>query len=195
MRIIGIIVILLGLMGMSCAPMPRSYHYVSSLGAASPIRTYRVYVDSKFGEMDKVSIGNSIDQWNIALNGAVRIEVINYDFDMTDAELLDVSNGAWVIMKINSHNSLVGSREVGAWANRVGGNKIWVVRDRVSNSMIGGVVMHEIGHLLGAEHSRVGLMMPGYDKDWMQCVDYHTIKAVGKYHGIGINRLSYCVYH
>ena len=114
---------------------------------------------------------------------------------MTDAELLSVSNGAWVIMRIDSHSELVGSRSVGAWADKIGGNKVWVVRDRVSNGMIGGVVMHEIGHLLGAGHLRRGLMMPGYDKDWMQCVDYSTVKAVGKYHGIGINQLNYCVYH
>lgn len=203
--LLGILVVLglaLGCMGHTVKP----FHYISVPGYSySPLKVYKVWVDKNFGEADKVAIDDAIKQWNYAMNGYVVIQVESYTFDMEIDVLKRVSNGeGWVFLKIDSSSTLIDDGVKGpdgrpkfytlAWVNEIGGNRMWMVRDRIANRAVVGVTLHEIGHLLGANHDTVYLMQPHYNWEDYRCVDYQALVRVAEYQHLPTGRLNYCVY-
>jgi hypothetical protein len=79
-----------------------------------------------------------------------------------------------------------------AWCDSIGGNWMYIVRDRVPISELRGVTMHEIGHLLGVEHGGQGLMQPVYSREDMQCVDQWTANMVERAVKIPAGSINYC---
>lgn len=179
----------------------KNFHYIGDekYNLASK-REYNIWIDDKFGEMDRAAIDNGIMQWNYALNGNIKLVVKSYEFDMEISKLEEiVKEGGWLIFKIDSNNGMIVDRKSGveqfhtlAWVDKIGGTKIWVVRERVKNEWMTGLMMHEIGHLLGAKHDK-GLMRPHYRLEDYRCIDYEAISMVAEYQGIEIERLNYCI--
>lgn len=203
--ILGILIVLamaIGCMGHVVKP----FRYISVPGYSSaPLKEYKVWVDKNFGEADKVAIDDAIKQWNYALNGYVVIKVESYNFDMEPEVLRSIMNGnGWVFLKIDSTSPLIDDGEKGpdgkpkfytlAWVNSIGGNRMWMIRDRLSNRAVVGVTLHEIGHLLGSDHDKVYLMQPHYNWEDYRCVDYESMLRVAAYQHLPMDRLNYCVY-
>lgn len=163
-----------------------------------PVRTIPIWVDKNFGAADKVAIDDAINSWNYALNGFVVLKVVDEEFDMEIPKIVEqVKDNGWLFMKINSDNSMVpilkdGFRTIG-FCERVGGNHLYLVRDRMFNSDVYGVTMHEIGHLLGAEHKGDRLMYPHFTRARFQCVDEVTIGQVATWNHIPVDRLNFCM--
>jgi hypothetical protein len=184
------------LMGVREAP---PYYYVKA-GSYSPIalREIDIWVDRDFGGADRISITDAIIQWNFALNGYVKLKVISYDFDMQEEVLEKVMHGGgWLILKIDSRNAMVHDSDKAmtlAFADSIGGNRLYIIRDRIDNAWVTGIVMHEIGHLLGARHDKAYLMQPHYHWGESRCVDYGSLVLVAAYQHLPIERLNYCVY-
>lgn len=201
-----IFAMLMLLASISCAghtPMP--FHYIQTFGySAIPLKVIPVWVDEQFGAADKVAIDNAISQWNYALNGYVRIQVISMHFDMEVDVLRRVMAGdGWVILKIRSDNIMVddGPLRDGkpayhtlAWVNDIGGNRMYVVRDRLYNDWMTGVALHEMGHLLGASHDDAYLMGPRFNWEDYRCIDYAALYRVAEYQHLPMGRLNYCQY-
>lgn len=192
---------------LSCGHSVKPYYYVKTAEpAVVPVKIYHVWVDKQFGEMDRIAIDNSVRQWNYALNGYVKIVVDSYVFDMESDVLSRVMRGeGWVILKIRSDNPLVAGVDrpakpgeqqyyTLAWVNEIGGNRMWVVRNRIDNSWMQGVMLHEMGHLLGSGHDNVYLMQPHFNWEDYRCVDYQALKRVAEYQVIPLGRLNYCEY-
>jgi hypothetical protein len=194
-KIIISIIMMIGLVG--CLGHPtESFHYVGN-GGYSPValKEYKVLLDDEFGEADKLLIEDAILQWNYALNGHIRIVLEEVKFSMHRVAGRD----EWIILKIDSNNILVtdsvsGGHYTLAWVNAIGGNYMWLIRDRLRNDSITGVVMHEIGHLLGARHDDVYLMSAYYNWSSYRCIDYEALRRVAEYQHISIGGLNYCVY-
>jgi hypothetical protein len=55
------------------------------------------------------------------------------------------------------------------------------------------VLMHELGHALGAEHGGDGLMSTPYSRLKQQCVDRYTILQVATHERMAAGDLNYCV--
>ncbi len=198
--ILFIIVMLVMVIGTDCGPIsPPSFRYIKTIGAEHPSKTISIWADKNFGEADRVEIDDAISQWNFALNGVIQLRVISYDFDM-EPEILSrvmVKGDGWLFLKISGSSTFIHDSQGAttlAFVNEVGGNRLYIIRDRVANEWVRGVVMHEIGHLLGATHDNIYLMGKYYNFTYYRCIDEGTIKMVAEYEHIPVSKLNYCIY-
>lgn len=115
-----------------------------------------------FGEADKVEIVKAIDQWNYALNGNLILVIGN------DIKIIKISG------EQKSH-----------WKDKT----LYLNRDNVNNKDIYYIMIHEFGHLFGAN----GTIM-NECSDWRnyQCIDYLSMVGVSDHLGIDISKLNYC---
>jgi len=197
---------LLLLVCMSClGHQPLPYHYIRvAEGAMVPWKTIPIYLDKQFGQADLLAIDDAINAWNYALNGYVKLRVVSTSFDLEPEVIKQcLAGGCWMIMRIDSSNPMVDdgptvngqpAAKTLAWANDVGGNRIYMIRDRIDNKWMMGVSLHEMGHLLGAKHDNVYLMQAHYNWEDTRCVDYYSIKLVAEYQHLPLGRMNYCIY-
>lgn len=184
---------------MGCGIPRPYYHYVgASEYQSEPWAEYVVWVDKNFGVEDKLAIDDAINGWNAALNGYVVIHVRSYEFDMEPSLLKKIvnSDNGWVILKIDSKNPILGTNHPNtlAFVNDIGGHSMWVIRDRIRGSWMKGIMLHEIGHLLGSKHTSKYLMQPYFKWELYQCVDYETLRNVVEAQHIPLKGTRYCVY-
>lgn len=172
-------------------------HVVPYMGP--PYREIPIWIDKEFVEADKVEIDKAVDAWNFAMNGYVKLKVVDTKFDMeVDKIVSQVNAGGWLFMKIKSDNKMVPARsEKGFWAigfcEQIGGHHMYLVRDRLGNDDIFGVTLHEIGHLMGAGHVGQRLMYPHYSRARFQCIDYDTMVKVSNFFDLDLYNLNYCM--
>ena len=185
---------------------PKPFRYVANPSGqtAIPLKVYKIWVDKEFGAADRIAIDNAVTQWNFALNGYIKLEVVTWEFDMEPEVLKRAMNGeGWIFLRVRSDNPMVAGVDrkpdgtvsyTLAWANEIGGNRVYLIRDRVANEWVTGVMLHEMGHLLGAKHDEIYLMAPHFKWEDARCVDYEALKLVAEYQHIPFEQLNYCVY-
>ena len=77
------------------------------------------------------------------------------------------------------------------WASRIGGRRIQLLRGRYETD-VEVIVLHEMGHALGAQHVDGTLMNPTYDTITLRCPDVVTVSQVAAYNGLDMATLSWC---
>lgn len=201
-RLFGIVIFVLGLISCATISGPMQFQYthmpVQNIIFA---RQIPVYIDVGFGDEDKMSIDNALDKWNHALNGYIVFTVKSFTFDMGTSDINDaIRNHGLMIFKVDSITCNFIPSQNGvefktlAWADISSHDKIYVVRDRLSTQAIFPVMLHEIGHILGAVHSKEYLMHPVYTPQHYVCIDEDTIKQVAKFNNLPIEKLNYCYF-
>jgi Matrixin len=198
-----LILILLAVLFSGCAslkdPMLGKYAYTHLPSYTGlPVRTIPIWIDKNFGAADRLEIDNAINAWNYAMNGYVKLEVMDTQFDMEIPKIvLQVKTNGWLFLRIHSDNALVPDRKDGFWTvgftERIGGNHLYLVRDRLANEDMFGVTLHEIGHLMGSDHVGQRLMYPHYSRARFQCIDYDTMARVADFFVLKLDNLNYCV--
>lgn len=177
------------------------YEYTNKQSYAhAPIRTIPVWIDSSFGDADQISLDAAISSWNYALNGYIKFAVItNYYHIPANPHEGSANSDGLLIMKINAANPPVPIPEhparVWAFCDDIGGHRIFVIRNRMENDQVGGVILHELGHILGARHvyGDDHLMFRYYSENGNACIDYNAIQQVANYNHIPIDNLNYCI--
>jgi len=170
----------------------REYH-------SSVTREIPIWVDRDFGAGDGVEIFKAISAWNYVLNGYIHLRVVDMSFDMEVSKIKEqIREGGWLIMKTNSGNRMIpvasnSENRIIGWSDHVGGNRIWLIRDRMFNDDVFGICLHEMGHLLGSRHVGHRLMDPIYTRDKFSCVDVDSMESVARYNHLPADRLNYCV--
>lgn len=77
-----------------------------------------------------------------------------------------------------------------AWASMIGGRTVLLTRGRYEEDTIG-IVLHEMGHLLGAQHVAGTLMNATYNKG-MVCPDVTTVAQVAAWNRVNLRLLGWC---
>jgi hypothetical protein len=155
----------------------------ASLSAGS--RTLIVYVDRDFGPAERERIALALEQWNHVLNGLVRFRASLLPPDPSDQTVAQIRrSGAWIVAKVDSRHPA--ARERAALAMTVGGR--FATRDLTA------VMLHELGHVLGAGHDPHGhLMAPVYDRSNGHCIDRGAVAMVASAQHLPLNQLNWCV--
>ena len=157
-----------------------------------------ILVDLAFDNQDVIIINAAIAQWNYALNGWLHLHIVGYVF-VDDAELTKYHSG-WLFVKALSTDKLTimhdkeqkpGYHALG-FVNDIGGNQLFIIRERLDNEQVLGILLHEIGHLLGAQHDEAGLMVQYYNEIDYQCIDENTIKEIAVHEKLPVATLNYC---
>jgi|ERR1035437_273801 hypothetical protein len=196
-----ILIIIMMMVGIGCAyinlPIEGEYRYTHNLNEGGKIREIPIWIDIKFGEGDRIEIVKAIEDWNYAMNGKIELRIVDFEFNEEGEKVVSqIRKNGWIIRKIDSSSRFIPGVEKGfhtlGFVERVGGNHLYLIRDRLKNEEVFGVVLHEIGHLMGSGHVGDRLMAPHYSIAGNQCIDLITIMMVAKYNGTSINGLNYC---
>ena len=175
------------------------YHYTHTPAyLGPPVREIPIWIDKNFGEADKLAIDDAVNAWNYAMNGYIKLKVVDTHFDMEIPKIVEqVNRGGWLFMKIDSSSKLVPISDKGYWTigfcEQVGGHHMYLVRDRLTNDDVYGVTLHEIGHLMGSGHTGQRLMYPHYSRARFQCIDYDTMVKVSSFFDLELGNLNYCM--
>lgn len=157
-----------------------------------PIREIPIWIDRDFGNSDLIAIDDAINKWNYVLNGHIHLYIIDINFYTDPAKISEQQKlNGWIILKTNhNHNDV--KKAIG-FVDKINGNYIYLVRERLTNEDIFGVMLHEIAHLLGAKHNSQGLMYKEYNRTKYQCVDFDTMEEVADAQNLSIKDLNYCI--
>jgi predicted Zn-dependent protease len=149
-----------------------------------------VLVDRTFGP-DIPEIVGGVDAWNYALQGQLVLRA-----EVSDLTIPEMASGAILIMRVDSSCTFIpfARGRVLAWADQIGGRKVWLLRDRMRPEQVRAVTMHELGHVLGAlDREGPGLMHWSLLPEEYRCVDRATALEVVAAMHLGEDRLAYCV--
>ncbi len=164
--------------------------------AATAARMLTIYIDGDFEAAERERIGLALRQWNHVLNGFVRLHPVLLPADASDGALAQLRRqGAWIVAKVDSRHPAARDRSALAvtMGNR-GGGLVYVIADRFAMRDLTAVMLHEVGHVLGAGHDPHGhLMAPVYDRDNGHCIDRPAVAMVASAQRLPLSQLNWCV--
>jgi predicted Zn-dependent protease len=160
-----------------------------------------IWIDSSFSVSQKAAIRDAIKEWNGVFNGQV---VLKAEATFTGIEegdkLLQQANRTgqgWVIINLPHNHPLFDNLNLGgvlAFVRGAGGHLMVVIGDQIGSRNLKSIVMHEMGHLLGANHVNApSLMMPAYSHTSSNCIDKITVAQVAGYYKLDMGTLNYCI--
>jgi hypothetical protein len=164
--------------------------------AATALRTLTIYIDGDFDGAERERIGLALRQWNHALNGFLRLRPVLLPADAADGAVAQLRRpGAWIFAKVDGRH--FSARDRSALAMTVGNRGsgfVYVISDRFSVRDLTAVMLHEVGHVLGAGHDPHGrLMAPVYDRNNGHCIDRAAVAMVASAQRLPLNQLNWCV--
>lgn len=176
------------------------YHYIQQPSSPTSTRTIPIFIDSHFGNADKIEISKAVEQWNYALNGYLYLDIISYDTPVDIETQIKIRDGHGILfLRITSASPIIQETKhppltLAFVYPTIGGNYIYLIRDRVWNESVKPISMHELGHALGAVHTDGGLMNPTFYPWMYQCIDQVALDEVAEYQQLPAGKLNWCYY-
>jgi Matrixin len=164
-------------------------HYTSHPGATARPEIVALIVAETFSLHERAKILRGVNEWNVALNGFVRFEIMSNGNHATTG-----ANLHWTITSQQGGQNSDTPTTLGATYPAVGIGGLMVIHvGRIGRRDLGGVVMHELGHVLGLGHNpKGGLMAAHYHPTSQQCIDRATVEAVAAKRGLPAASLNWC---
>jgi len=181
---------------------PSGLRYTDNAAPAATQRVVSLYIDRDFSDDARARIGLAVRQWNVALNGFIQFRVGLLEADPQPQTLAQIRrSGGWVVARIDSRHPVArqpGARQALAMAvgsSRSGGI-VYVISDRFGLADLSGVMLHELGHVLGAGHddsTNGHLMASVYKPGNGHCIDQGAVAMVAQAQRLPLSRLNWCV--
>ncbi|MDI1287665.1 MAG: hypothetical protein PSV46_24995 [Reyranella sp.] len=180
----------------------QSLHYTDHAAPAATRRVISLYVDRDFSDAERERIALAVRQWNVALNGFIQFRLGLLAPNPQPQLLAQIRrSGGWVLARIDSRHPVARQAEVRqamamTIGSSAGGGIVYVISDRFGLSDLNGVVLHELGHVLGAGHddSASGhLMASVYKAGNGHCIDQGAVAMVANAQRLPLSRLNWCV--
>lgn len=184
------------------------YHSVAPDTQHQHFQLISFYVDKNFNKTERLALDQAIREWNYALNGYLRIQIISDKIDHEDTKAmrelvrkLSPTGEGVIMLKLNHDDPLLQNMEEEesgirlAFTNGLGerGHLFVVLGDAIGSKDLHKILLHEIGHLMGSDHVNApSLMYPAYGYKQMGCIDKLTLAMVAEYRDIDLNHLNYC---
>lgn len=160
-------------------------------------RVVPVWIDPNFTQPERVQVLSAIEEWNAALNGVVRIDVVDSPGERGPR------NENWLIRRGPGKE---GVREVGRTAQSfgtvqampLGGGMLLIFPDasaylRQYSLSLRDVMMRELGHLVGLRHlEHAELLAENYAPGDLGCVNQATATAVAAILKVPVTALNWC---
>ncbi|HZX86210.1 MAG TPA: matrixin family metalloprotease [Reyranella sp.] len=171
----------------------QALRYTSHPPAATVAETVPLRITGSFSLGDRAKILRAVNEWNVALNGFARFAIL----DDSGAPTTDSRQPRpWTVMAARGVGPRVAPGPTIALAHTQAvpgaGGLMIIYLDRIGMRDLGGVVMHELGHVLGLGHGERGLMATHYHPTDQQCVDKATIAAVAARRRLAVDQLNWC---
>jgi hypothetical protein len=199
--LMSLMLVVFAVFGSGCSVSTWHYKHGEVPSHIVNAREIPVYVDSKFTNVEIVQLNAALQEWNGVFNGQIVLRLVRKFNDGRDAMMLarEVSNthNGWMIAKLDSDDERleeIVSPGMLAFVPQLGGQLMVVLGDRVSTHNLKTIAMHEMGHMLGAEHVfGRNLMHPAYGPLQTDCIDKVTVNQVAFFNDLEVSSLNYCV--
>jgi hypothetical protein len=160
-------------------------------------RVVPVWIDPNFTQPERVQVLSAIEEWNAALNGVARIDIV-----VSQGEQAPRS-GSWLIRRGPGKE---GVRELGRTAPSFGtvqsmpmGGGVLLIFPGASAYLqqhslsLRDVMMRELGHLVGLRHlEHAELLAENYAPGDLGCVNQATAEAVATVLKVPVTALNWC---
>jgi hypothetical protein len=137
-----------------------------------------------FSDAHRAKILRAVNEWNVALNGSLRFELLS-----------DANRPAiWAVIAVTHSPYRNGPEALGLTTPfPAGGGLVLLYLDRLGGRDLGAVMRHELGHVLGLKHDVSGrLMSAAYNPHDQKCVDYPALARVAELHNLVLRQLKWC---
>ena len=201
--LMSLMLVVFAVFGSGCAVSTWHYKHGEVPSHIVNAREIPVYIDSKFTNAEIVQLNAAMQEWNGVFNGQIVLTLVRKFHDGREAMLLarEVSNNhnGWMIAKLDSDDERLSEAvEFGdgklAFVPRLGGQLMVVLGDRISTHSLKTIALHEMGHMLGADHVfGHNLMHPAYGPLQTDCIDKVTVNQVAFFNDLEVSSLNYCM--
>lgn len=183
----------------SCTSIPKKY--VKNQNNSLSQREIPVYIDLNFSGNDRVILGAALETWNYSFNGQLKLN-IHYNTEPWSSKILDdvyLNHGIAIIFLAENDITVTlasdpfQAQKILAYVNNIGGDKIYVLRNRLNEKKLFYIALHELGHIFGATHSDGDdLMQPYYYNNSQACIDKTTAQKVAEHLLINFHSMNWC---
>ncbi len=155
-------------------------HHTSQAAVVARPEIFYLIVTDTFSLYQRAEILRAVNEWNVALKGLIRFEI------MPDRDAISGVTEYWVVSsKPGDHGSGSSSTLAATYVAAGIGGVVVIYVDRIGRRDLGGVMMHELGHVLGLGHSaKGGLMAATYHPTSQRSIDKATLEAVAAKRGL-----------
>ena len=142
-------------------------------------------IDKSFTSQEQDGIYSAIKEWNHALNHQLTLVVVDVP-TKESISILPVDTSFSGMPKVKEGHFVLG------WVSQPDFKNIYLVTSRIKGNDTYFVLLHEIGHALGAKHTEDGLMAPNYSPVSYQCIDRSTLTQISTIWNLNIKKIKYC---
>jgi hypothetical protein len=176
-----------------CCSSQATYTYTDKSTNPYPAKeTIWIYLDPTFDIFDQISISEAVASWDHSLNNYLNLRMALLS-QYQDDQPAYVRTNDWIIIKVNAGDKRIPpinpGRVIMGYAEK---NHIYLARNIMQVKDVYPISLHEIGHLLGAQHQGKLLMFPNYQPQKFNCIDKQTVKQVAKINHLPFDHLNFC---